>query len=433
MGTTIRDFVMNHALFSHHDHHRDFKAFDDDRENYSFESLLGSLFRYAGVDIGTAAGTKSAEATEAGTWWATQWPMIRTTGYGRAVSLGCKTLFELDYTSENFGAITAALRSALKGKSASDVYNYFLTDKANNKWVIQDGHFHPGREDMLREDMYPDYYRFAWRMDNLFAIVDAGPITTLESATGIEVLSLDHLVKAMNANIDTFKATGKLAAFKVGIAYQRDLVITDATRHDAERAFIRIRNRKTFHDGIQQNSGAVNAREARPLADYLFHRLMQRASDEDMPVQIHTGFLAGCWGSLAGTKALHLIPVFERYRHVRFDIFHASWPWTSELGAIAKNYPNVYPDMCWVWSMNPTESERTLAEWLDGIPFNKIFAYGADTGLPWCNVGYSFQARLGIARVLEQKIQAGYFSGSTAEEVASAIMLRNGEEFYGLG
>jgi len=77
-------------------------------------------------------------------------------------------------------------------------------------------------------------------------------------------------------------------------------------------------------------------------------------------------------------------------------------------------------------------TERTLCEWLDGVPFNKIFAFGADTVLPWCDVGYSTQARRGIARVLEKKVRKGFFSESTAEEVASAIMLKNGEQFYGL-
>jgi len=82
--------------------------------------------------------------------------------------------------------------------------------------------------------------------------------------------------------------------------------------------------------------------------------------------------------------------------------------------------------------MNPAESARALSEWLDGVPFNKIFAYGADTRLPWCNVGYSLQAKIGIARVLEEKIAAGFISEKTAEEIAAHIMLKNGEEFFGL-
>jgi len=82
--------------------------------------------------------------------------------------------------------------------------------------------------------------------------------------------------------------------------------------------------------------------------------------------------------------------------------------------------------------MNPAECERGLSEWLDAVPFNKILGYGSDTGYPWCDVGYAKQARIGIARVLEQKVDAGYFSPATAEEVASAIMLVNGEELFGL-
>ena len=82
--------------------------------------------------------------------------------------------------------------------------------------------------------------------------------------------------------------------------------------------------------------------------------------------------------------------------------------------------------------MNPAETERALCEWLDGVPFNKIFAYGADTRLPWCNVGYSLQAKRGIARVLEAKIAAGVYSKRTAQEIADRIMLRNGEQFFGL-
>ena len=42
------------------------------------------------------------------------------------------------------------------------------------------------------------------------------------------------------------------------------------------------------------------------------------------------------------------------------------------------------------------------------------------------------QARLGVARVLEQKIEAGHFSTSTAEDIAAAIMHRNGDELLGM-
>jgi uncharacterized protein len=415
MSSDLHDFVMNHTLFSHHDHHCHFEQFEEKRPYYDALSMLG----YADADIVTAAGPRPDEAIDAAERTAAYWPKISTTGYGRAVTLGCRELFDLDYSPENFSAITEKLQSVLRGRSAQEVYDYFVKEKANVKWVLQDSHFAQGDAGPHRGTMFPEYYRFAWRMDALFAIKDPSPIETLEKLTGLPINSLEQLAAAMNVNIDTFKETGRMAAFKLGIAYARDLIIGDPSHSEAEIAFDKIRK-----------GNAPGSEEAQALSDYMIHRLLQRAAEDDIPVQIHTGYLAGNWGSLAGTKALYLLPLFEKYRKVRFDIFHASWPWTSELGAIAKNYPNVYPDMCWIWAMNPEESERTLSEWLDGVPFNKIFAFGADTGLPWCEAGYATQARLGVSRVLENKVQKGFFSKATAREVASTIMLENGENFH---
>jgi len=420
---------MAHPLFCHHDHHFNFRQFDRERESYDYRSLLGG---YAESDLATAAGARPTADPEQTDWVETLWPKIRTTGYGRAVTLGCRELFDLEYSPENFTEITAALRASISGKSAAEAYDYFVRDKANTRWVLNDGHTYRNNVTEYADDAYPQYYRFTWRMDSLWGTVDREPMEELARATGIAITSLDRFVEAMNASITAFGAAAPLAAIKIAMAYFRDLAVGDPTRHEAEAAFNRIISRNTIHDPVQQDGGGVNAREARPLGDYLFHRLMERADDENLPVQIHTGYLAGNWGSLVSTKASYLIPIFEKYRRVRFDIMHASWPWTSELGAIAKNYPNVYPDLCWAWTMNPAESERTLSEWLDGVPFNKIFGYGADTVRPWCDVGYAIQARIGIARVLEQKIDAGYFSPQTAEEVAAAIMLHNGEELLGL-
>jgi len=426
--SAIREFVMNHPLFCHHDHHCSYEEFEANRESFTFQSLLG----YATADLVTAEGPRPPAGEMNRERVAKLWPKIRATGYGRAVTLGCRELFDLNYAPENFDAITAALQESIAGKSAEDVYSYFVHEKAQNKWTVQDGNFRLDSPSAFKDNVYPSSYRFAFRIDNLLDIADVAPIEALEQFTGRSIHTLDQLVQRLNEAIDKFKDTGKLAAIKIGMAYQRDLVVGDPTHHEAEVAFNRIRSRKVFWDGIQQYTGAVDAATARALGDYMFHILIQRACDEDLPVQIHTGYLAGNWGSLAGTKALNLVPIFDKYRACRFDIFHASWPWTSELGTIGKNYPNVWLDMCWAWTMNPAQSERALSEWIDGVPFNKIFAYGADTGLPWNNVGYSLQAKLGIARVLESKIEAGYLDERTAEEIASYIMLKNGEEFYGL-
>lgn len=425
--SSIRDYVLNHALFCHHDHTRNYADFDAERNLYTFQSLLG----YAVADLVTAEGTRAPNEPMNRERLTRLWPAIRTTGYGRAVVLGCRQLFGLEYAPENWDAISEALRELLK-RPTPELYEHCVHQVAQNDWTLHDGRTRVENPNVLRPGLYPASYRFAFRMDELFYPVDAGPIAALERFTGRSVQTLAQFVDAMNAAITLCAESDAVSALKVGMAYSRDLNVGDPSTHEAETAFARIRQRKTSWDGIQQNTGAVDSAGSRALGDYMFHRFLQRAQDDDLPVQIHTGYLAGNWGALASTRALYLIPLLERYRRVRFDLFHASWPWASELGAIAKNYPNVWPDLCWAWAMNPAESERALSEWLDGVPFTRIFGYGADTQLPWCNVGYAIQAKLGIARVLEAKIDAGYMDQHTAEEVADHILLRNGIEFFGL-
>lgn len=427
--SAIRDYVMNHELFCHHDHHCCYEWLDKNRDTYDYRSLLG----YAEADLVTAEGARPPKGPIDRARIESLWPRIQATGYGRAVTLTCQELFGMAYVPENFDAITAALQGLIANKSAEQVFDDLVHGMSKNKWTIQDGRHWVTPQEQWQGEGYPESYRFIFRQDGLFEIYDATPIDALQSCTGRSIHTLDELVDGMNAAIDTVQDTGKLAALKLGIAYRRDLAVSDPTKYEAESAFNRIRSRKVFWGGIQQNAAPIDSVGGRALGDYMLHRLFQRARDDDLPMQIHTGYLAGNWGSLNGTKASHLIPVLEKYRNVRFDLFHASWPWTSELGAIAKNYPNVWPDMCWAWAMNPSQSARALSEWLDAVPFNKIFAYGADTGLPWCNVGYSLQAKIGIANVLEDKIAKGFVDQSTAEETADHIMLKNGEDFFGLG
>lgn len=429
---SIRDFVMEQPLLCHHDHHVSYHQFDAGRHTYDFSSLLS----YATADLVTAEGTRPAILPMGRERIERLWPKIRLTGYGRAVTLGCRALFGLEYGPATFDAVTEALQASIAGKSAAEVYHDYVHAAAQNVWTIHDyiddevGYL--PRAAALNPHLYPGSYRFTLRLDRLFYAVDQSAITMLEAFCRQPVYTLDQCVARMNDVVDRYRAGGRLAALKIAVSYLRDLSVSDPTHYEAELAFNRIRSRKVFWGGVQQPDGAVDAATARPLGDYLLHRLLQRASDDDLPVQVHTGYLEGNWRPLDGTQALHLLPLFDKYRSVRFDVFHASWPWSSEMGAIAKSYPNVWLNMCWAWAMNPGQAARALSEWLDCVPFNKIFAYGADTWLPWGNVGYSLQAKQGIATVLEGKIERGDIGEADAEEVATAIMLENGAAFYGL-
>lgn len=424
----IREYVMGHDLFCHHDHQQGYLHIEQNREGFDYGSLLG----YAGADLVTASGRDMESEGLKHADIAALWPKTRLTGYGRAVELCCQGHFGLSYTEENWPAISEALQGLIAEKSGEQIYAEMLA-KAQIRWTINDIYWAPPAEWEAASLPTPDSFRQTWRMDSLFAMGDATPIKELERASGRAIYDLAGLVDAMNAVISMYWDTGRLAAIKLGIAYLRDLTITDPTSHQAELALSRILNSAASHGGMQQGAGPVSVAEARPLNDYLLQRLFQRAADDDLPVQIHTGYLAGNWGALQATPAMQLIPVLAKYRGVRFDLFHASWPWCAEMGVIAKEFPNVWPDMCWMWAMNPFEAEMALEGWLDGVPHTKIFGFGADTGLPWNDLGYALQAKQGIANVLERRVTRGYYTDADAREVADCILLENGVDFYRLG
>lgn len=434
MSSSITEFVMTHPLFDHHDHICTFERFEEMKPKLN----VGHIEGYAGADVKSAAGTgpkddKLMASRLEGDARKELWRKTANTGYARATDLTCRELFGMPFDPTNWDEISEKLKDLAKQKSNQELYDYCLNEKANIKWVQQDGLFRPEVEpDAEWEGKYPDYFRFAFRADALFHMTNLDTVELLERVLDRPIHSLDHLVDAMNACIDRYQATGRLAALKNGMAYGRTLEIAKPTRHEAEATFNRIRKGKAAREGRQCETSVTHA-EGCVLGDYLLHKLFERAEAEDIPVQIHTGYLAGNWGPLAHTSVMHLVPVFQEYSRLRFDIFHASWPYTSELGCLAKEFPNVYPDLCWMWAMNPAHAGRALCEWLDGVPYTKIFGFGADTGNPFNAVGYAKQARIGISRVLEQKVSEGDFSPAMAEEVAGAIMLRNGEDFYHLG
>ncbi|NIO14567.1 MAG: hypothetical protein GTO31_11950, partial [Xanthomonadales bacterium] len=178
--------VMQQPLFCQHNHHVSFREFEAGRSGYDHRSLLG----YADTDLRTAAGARPPCGED---WLAhldTFWSKIRTTGYGRAVSRACRELFGLEYSPEHFAEITRALQAAIAGRSASQVFDYFVREKSGTKWVLSDAKLDITDLAAYAPDLHPGYYRFAWRRDELFYPIDFAPFARLEQGTGVAILSL---------------------------------------------------------------------------------------------------------------------------------------------------------------------------------------------------------------------------------------------------
>jgi len=416
----IREFVLNEPLFETHEHMMDLGKFEHLRTN----ELEGRGFRdflsYANGDINTAAGIDSDvfENDRDNSAFFKLWEHVRTTGYGQAVNLGTQKLFDLPLTKETAGQITERLQEFIKDKSAKEVFET-IYEKVNVIGAVCD------RNDIAYKDLnhfsgdnYPSFFKQALRLDTYIYIDSKDKISEFEGIFGTSITTLKDLLDLIHNHANMANQTGNMAAFKMGIAYQRNLRFENSSFEMANQV---------FDDLLTDKSPDLT-----PLQDYIAHHVIQLAEEFERPLQIHTGHLAGNWHDVRNSNPSDLIPLFQRYPKVRFDVFHASWPFSELIGSVAKSFPNVWLDMCWAWAMNPVQMERTLDEWLACVPNNKIFGFGGDTWNPFSMIGYAEQARHGIANVLEKKVSTGEYDLNTAQFVAERLMHKNAGEFFGV-
>ncbi len=242
---------------------------------------------------------------------------------------------------------------------------------------------------------------------------------------GRTVTSLDEYLAACREIFEAYKAMGAVA-FKDQSAYSRTLDYGNPTRAEAEAVFNWFmedpRRRASYPDGI------------RPLDDYLFHEFLRMAQDMDLPVQIHTGHMAGIRNDIVKTNAIGLTKVIELHREVRFDLFHANWPYSGEWLYLAKNYPNVTLDFCWANIIDPIYCQNLFKQALSSVPHGKIHGYGSDFGgsvdRAWAHVQI---ARDNIAIALSDLVDLEYLGLDDAKEVAQAWLFGNANAFFRLG
>ncbi len=241
---------------------------------------------------------------------------------------------------------------------------------------------------------------------------------------GRTITSLDEYLLCCRDIFTAYKAYGAVA-FKDQSAYTRSISSANPSRAEAESVFNAFmadpRRSASYPEGVG------------PLDDYLFHEFMRMARDLQLPVQIHTGHMAGIRNDIAKTNAVRLTPILELHREVRFDLFHANWPYAGELLYLCKNYPNVTIDFCWAHIIDPVYCRRLIEQAITCIPHGKIHGYGSDfVGHPdraWAHVQI---AKENIASALSSLVQAEILDLAAAKRVARDLLYDNPRTFFHL-
>jgi glucuronate isomerase len=380
--------------------------------HYSDSDLIS-----AGMPAGAVRDLQNADIPLEKRWkdFAPYWPFTRTTGYGRCMLIAARDLFGIeDINDQTYRRLSERISAA----NRPGWFETVLKEKARIELSVLDD-LTTMRGEPLKPE--PKFFKIVTRLDYIVTARRKEDLDHIEKVTGVAVANLADLEKALGRAVEKGLREG-LAGIKTGLAYARTLHFEKVSREDAERTF-----EKLFSNGSSKSSGAA---ERKPLEDYLMHKLIQQAAEHHLPVQIHTGLQAGNQNHIAWTKPSHLSDLLNEYPQVRFDLFHGGYPYGGEFATLAKNLPNVYPDLCWLHIIAPGVAKRALHELIETVPANKILGYGGDFFHVEGAYGHAQMARAVTAEVLAEKVEQGYLKEDEAAGLMERILYQNGKDLF---
>lgn len=382
---------------------------------------IGVLFtHYANDDLVSAGLTPEeyqrvfAKATPPDEKWQIirkYWPHAKHTGYGLCVRESVRALYgEDDVTDANWEKVNEAVAAAIKpGFYREIIQGISKVDHCQVNSLEKFPFCETEMPDLLLQDL------------STVSISTEPNITVMSELTGIEVRSLDDWYQVIDW---TFAKYGpKAVATKNQSAYVRTLDYTDVTKEEAASYFDR-----QFRAHVAPGTTGWRA-----IQDHLHNHVIRKAVEYNLPVKLHTGYYTA-----TGYMPLHRVganpgdcsELCIKHPNARFVFMHTMYPYQDELIAIAKHFPNAFPDMCWSWIINPAATVRFLKEAIKAVPANKIFPFGGDHTQVELIPGHAAIARKGIAQALSELVDEGWLSKRDAEEAAVKLAHGNVRALY---
>jgi hypothetical protein len=413
----IRGYLDTIPVIETHEHYSSITAHE---EHFSF------FFGYAGSDMQSAALDgfidENAEMTfdERYDRFERLYGRTGKTAYARAISISLKECWGIDEISRE------SFRKLEDGLSTRSVeLREALLEKFGIKAMIVDRYNVDEFLSLLegKGEKPTRFCRYAFPLPAFHRLYTAGDINRLQPYTGRKIVCLDDYLEGFE-NLLKKSIDFGIVCMKDQSAYNRPIDYKYPARAEAEAIFNLI---------ISDPRHMCGTLEMTILGDWLFHHFMRMARKYDLPVQIHTGHMAGIRNDIAKTNAVHFIPVMELHSEVRFDLFHGNWPYMDEFLFIGKNYPNAYLDLCWVQCIDPVYSIELMKRALVAVPHKKLMAFGGDCGCPETAIGYLVMARDNVACALSDMMDIGWIHMAEAKEIAADWFFNNPNEFFKLG
>ncbi|NND33763.1 MAG: amidohydrolase family protein [Saprospiraceae bacterium] len=341
------------------------------------------------------------------------WQETKFTGYAQAVRLTLKELYDIEDIS---ASSVPRLQEAYERLLVKGFYkNVLQGSKAN----IESCQVDPLIDYPVLRSEYPEFIMSDLKANSF--VSDPGN-AKLANEAGIIPATLQDWHQVIDYWFDRY---GKyVVGIKVSLAYGRRI---DFQPTEAEKVS------DTCHQILQGQP--VDGEDRKALEDHLFWYVVNKATEFNLPVKIHLGYLAGQDRmDLANvrTNPGDATMLCRQGPHARFVFFHISYPYYEEMLAVAKHYSNAYIDMCWSWIINPVSAQEFLKKFIVTVPSNKLIVFGGDYRVAESTVGHAIITRDGIARALDDLVTEKYITEKEALGLIDPLLRDNCHKIFSL-
>ncbi len=324
------------------------------------------------------------------------WPAVKNNAYGMHVRRTLRESFGIDdITDDNY----LLIGELINGTRTKRHYREVLQEECNIKFILNQFGSYSEYSD---EDSY--FIPHANMLKN-GVIEDIRELTQSISSPTLD----DHLEL-----LHTRMLEGKRVGARL-VKYDASCFLCNGDRALAETQF------NTLLKGESCNSEEMQS--------YLYKATLRFAKELGLVAAVHTGV----WDNINRKSPLLLFPIVEGNPDVIFDIYHMGMPFTSECAFLGKNFQNCYLDLCWSHIVSPKMLIRSLDEWLDIVPYNKIFAFGGDHATLPINVrSHLNQAKENLSVCLAKRVDNGLIGREDAIATIKRFFYDNPKEVYKL-
>ncbi len=423
LETRLRGAIDEIAIINTHEHQRSPHELLD--EQYGFYHLLEFSYLASDVRSSGAAGQRmeALDSLSAKVLWESYGPGLdfsRNTSYYSHFVKGFNKLYGFDalyFTEENIPQLSRQIEENYQD------YGAWFDEAFNNagfELMFNDQYWDP-----FNCDLNDKYFALVFHINPLVMEVSNKPTPGSEKSNiyqqaendGFSIADLDEYL-AYCDYLFTKNLNNNAVCVKNSMAYSRSLDYEDISYEEAKDLF-------------SKSSSKLSKVESKKLQDFMFHWVIQKSAEHDLPIQIHTGYLAGNGNVLDNGKPVKLNNLFLKYPEAKFVLFHGGFPWTGEYAALGKMFPNVFLDIVWLPQISREEAVSALEVMLDCMPYNKFF-WGGDCALIEESTGSLEFGKDVLAEVLANRIERGLLTEEVAIDIARRMFRENAIETFQL-